>query len=361
MFKIAAAVGVIGFGAYAAYTKYNTPHTQQTQNLMLTTNNLQDNLIELINATGDEYLIYKRDALINDLLSSDHDINAKATAWHEIINPLNFKYYMEFDKITLHIAALAATASVAIQELDGKLGDNTELASDVVQFIFKIANYYYIASTLNDVNFDECTYWLLKAKYFINNNSLKNSIHDATLHNLMGKHKSRAYQTGRDTNRPLETVMHFKEAVRIHKEELGSSLDNPHDIALRHVQICYSKAMLQDAVWCILHDGKISADVQQTIAEAKSLLEELTPERLVLKNSKPDLYSQANCLQAEGEALMLAGNFAEAIIKITSASTIMTNAIGDTDANENPDSIINLSIFNSYIDTAQIPVAKPRP
>lgn len=337
MYQIAAGVGGLMLGAYFAYCKYN-----QNQ-----TTTLQTNLTELINATGNEKLISQRDTLINELLTTGDDQQKKQAAWQAIIKPLNPEYYVardntiKFNKVQPHITALAAAASAAIDALNGHLKDNPTLAADIVQFIFKVSNYYSIASTLEQNNFDECTKWLLKARDFIDNNGLKNTLQDAIWNNLMGGHKSREYQMGRSTGRPSEAVTHFEEAVRIHTENLGSKLDNPNDIELRHVQMCLSSTLLQDVMWCVVNDGKVSEESQKSINKAKSLLEALTEEHLVLKNGTPDLYRRAGCLQSKGYILILEGNFEEAFEKMSLASCTMKHAIGNTGATGQLSAILN--------------------
>lgn len=352
MYYIVAGAGAAILGAYTAYTRYNQVAVITQPEIaplkpIRPEPTLQANLIELIDATENEKLISQRDKLIEALLSSDTNHSKQQDAWQQIIKALNPEYYVardnttKFLKVQPHITALSAVVLAAVADLDGKLENNPTLAADVVQFIFKVSNYYSIASTLDANNFDLCTQWLFKAHDFIFNNGLKDTLQHAIWHNLIGGHKSREYQMGRNTARPSEAVTHFKNAVSIHKDKLGSNLDNPMDIELRHVQMCLSGTTLQDAMWCIVNDEKMSEEVNESINNAKYLLGELTEKRLVLKDGKPDLYRLAGCLQSQAYVLMLEGDFNGAIEKMSVASNTMKQAIGSTGATGQLSAILN--------------------
>ncbi len=309
---------------------------------------LRASLAELFDATQNAEIISKKDELIAALDAVNAGDQAQLnSAWQAIIKLLNPAYYVardntkKFNSVRPHMLALETAVNAAHTALSGNLAENNGLAADLVQFIFKVSNYYSIASTLDAANFDTCSMWLQCAAETILSNGLEDSLQHSIWHNLIGGHKSRAYQMGRDIGRPNAAVKHFAEAVRIHKEVLHSSLDNPNDVELRHVQMCYASTMLQDAMWVTLDAADLTAESIAARERAVELLNELTDARLVLKDGSPDLYRRAGREQARGYAFTLAGNFTAAAQSMQCAADLMRAAIGATGATGQLSAILN--------------------
>lgn len=306
---------------------------------------LRVDLKKLFDATEKPSLLQEKNTLIDNLDVADNQEKLQ-NAWQAIIKSLNPEYYVardntkKFYAVQPNIEALVNAVTAAEVALNGNLANNQSLAEDMTQFIFKVSNFYSIASTLEADNFDICSKWLEKAHKFITENNLLESKQHSIWYNLIGGHKSREYQMGRSIERPEASVADFKNAVRIRKEILGNSLDNPNDIDLRHVQMCLASTLLQDAMWCVLHNG-FTDDVKQSCVEARQYLSELTDARLILANGKPDLYRRAGCAQSFGYLQMLEGHFKDARESMHRASELMKESIGATGATGQLSAILN--------------------
>lgn len=307
---------------------------------------LDNSIRELCNATSKPSIVQKCDEWIRRLNETTDSVE-NISIWKEIIEALNPEYYIardntiKFKTVQPHIAALECVVKEAILDLDGKVGLQPEIAEAVTQFIFKVSNYYSIASTLDPENFTKCSVWLENARKFIENNNLLETKQHAIWYNLIGGHKSREYQMGRTKARPNSCVEDFRNALHIRREILRNSLDVPADVDLRHVQMCYVSTLMQDAMWLVINSDPKSPEVQQACIQARHYLDELTDERLVLRDGSPDFYRRAGCTQARGYVQMVEGNFQEACSSMAQAVALMRHSIETTGSTGQLSALLN--------------------
>ncbi len=308
---------------------------------------LHENLLRLL---GDN----ERTEQMLAKLKLDYEIpELQQEAWLPILQQLNKDYYVardntaKFYSVEVLIGSLVEVATECISLLNGGLADNLALAEEVAQLHFKVSNYYSIASTLDKdkyavhedgSNYVICSEWLQKAGEFIQANGLVNTKNHAIWHNLIGGHESRGFEVGFFTVYPYSCVEHFKEAVRIHQEKLGSKVENVDAVELRHVLMCLASTTAQWAMAEVLSKGCVTKEVQLACDEVGEILTQLTDNVMLLKNGSPDHYRIAGCWQAKSYVSLLCGDFNTARTYIDIAeremrdSIVVTNATGQLSA-----------------------------
>lgn len=236
-------------------------------------------------------------------------------AWQAIVQALNKTYYVArndlsgFQKIQKVIKPLENITETVVSQLNGKLKNNPELAAEIMQLHFRVANYYSIAN-----DFNQAQKWLDRAGKFMNENNLQISKEAAVYHNLRGGELSRQYQAGKLKEYPAASIKEFEEALVIHKK-LGNTLkDNTH---MRHIQMCLASVIMQDAIWQTLQNDKITKQVRAEMDRTNKLLNELEP------TLGDDGYRIAGTLQIRSYVSTLQGNFDQSLTYISQAQTAM--------------------------------------
>lgn len=217
------------------------------------------------------------------------------------------------------IEEIRHVVEACVEYFDGKLYTDEEMAHEVIQLMFKISNFYSIQGDR-----EVCTKWLTKQKEFIANNKvLQNTADHAVWHNLIGGHLSRAYHEGIDEVHSLESIEHFREAVRIRMEHLDQRVRKPECTDLRHVVMCLASTLAQRAESLVLYDGTISPEVMELCVESLKVSESLTTDVLVNAKREPDHYRRAGASQWQAKVEMILGNLVDAKSEIEFAETEM--------------------------------------
>lgn len=252
--------------------------------------------------------------LINNLAAAKTD-EQLIKDWQAIVQALNKTYYVArndlsgFKKLQKVIKPLESVTLDCMDQLKGKLNNNKELAAEILQLQFRVANYYSIAN-----NFAQSKAWLDRANDFIQSNNLQDTPEAAVYHNLRGGELSRQYQAGKLKTYPTASITEFEDALAIHKK-IGHTLQaNTH---MRHIQMCLAGVIMQDALWITQTQQQVTPEVKQLMARSSELLDELEP------YLGDDGYRIAGALQIRSYISTLNGDFMKAFDQINKAKHAM--------------------------------------
>ncbi len=251
---------------------------------------------------------------INNVINASNSAEA-IKAWQPVVDVLLKNYYVArddlagFQKIGKVINSLSYVIDHCVAQLQGNLKSDPQLAKDLIQLYFRVANYYSIAN-----DFEQASAWLDKTEVYVKAEGLQQTENNSVYYNLRGGEWARQYQAGKLNNFPHESVENFEQALSIH-QSLGNTLaSNKH---MRHVQMCLASNITQEAIWIVQTEQKVTPKVKAMIARAEKLLNELEP------NLTNDPYRIAGVLQARSNISLLRGEFDEAIAQMHKAAAAM--------------------------------------